>query len=115
MENYGNLTLGPLISYQPKKSDMVLQFHTWIKTGTIINLANDFCKGWMVKNICADVTIDNKLLQTNKKKINSLTEKQVNNTNQAIYKVSADKYEKRVFTAYLSLPPLSSPVPGKEI
>lgn len=48
MENYGNLTLGPMISCQKKKSDMALQFHTWIKINTIIHLSNDdIFKGWM--------------------------------------------------------------------
>lgn len=46
MENYGNLTLGPTISYQPKKSGMILQNHTWIRISTIINLSkDDFFKG----------------------------------------------------------------------
>lgn len=56
----------------------------------------------MGKNIYVDVTRDNELLQISKKKINSLTEKQVKNMNQAIHRVStkANNYEERcVFTA----------------
>ena len=75
---------------------MVLQFHPWIRISTIINLSNDhFFKGWMGKNICMDVTMDNELLQINKK--NSFTEKQVKNMKQAIPGIStkANKHEKR--------------------
>lgn len=50
MKNYGNLATDPIISYQPKKLDMILQFHTWIKISAIIDLSNDdFFKGWMEK------------------------------------------------------------------
>lgn len=40
--------------------------------------------------------IDNEFLQTSQKKINSLTENQVENMNQAIHRIStkANKYEK---------------------
>lgn len=54
----------------------------------------------------------------NKKKINSLTGKQVKNKNQAIHKIStkANKYEMRgVFTDQLSFRQLSSPLLGKGI